>query len=152
MRQACFPPGVQKTWRFFSAAARIIARALPGDWGAAEISTDSVTAEMASRFSALDLEGERFAAGGDAGAEPDDASLSPEGAGTEPPTRKRGAEGGGGGHAGASARDPAARPATLRVDSASSFFCAEAPPLPPILRPICCSCFCWLKKGPRAAV
>src|SRR5580704_6629664 len=62
MRQACFPPGAQKAWGFRRAAVRIMARALAGDCGAAAISTDSVTAEIASRFSALDLEAESFAA------------------------------------------------------------------------------------------
>src|SRR5580704_9330994 len=68
MRQACFPPGAQKTWGFSRAAARIIARALAGDRRAAETSTDSGSAEIASRFSALDFEAERFDADGGAGA------------------------------------------------------------------------------------
>src|SRR5580704_1083908 len=110
MRQACFPPGAQKTWGFRRAAVRITARALAG---AAETSTDSVTAEFASRFSALDLGAERFDADGGAGTDAGGASLSAEGAGTEPPARKAGSEGGGAGEdAGAFARDPAARPGT----------------------------------------
>ncbi len=63
IRQACFPFGVQKTWGFCRAAAThrcvFLGASIRESLGAAETSTDSERAEIASAFAAIALGGER---------------------------------------------------------------------------------------------
>src|SRR5580698_11345527 len=79
MRQSCFAPGAAKTWGFWREAARIMARPLADDWGAADTSTVSESAEIASAFAALALGAGAFEAGAGTGA--GDAAAAPP---TEP--------------------------------------------------------------------
>src|SRR5580704_7728943 len=114
MRHACPPPGAQKTCGFSRAAERTMARDAAGDCGAAETSTDSEVAEIASPFKALAWGAVEFGAGAAA-----ERSLSFGGTLTELPARKLGSEpgggvGAGGGAVGSSARAPTTLfPATL---------------------------------------
>src|SRR5579864_2963790 len=113
MRQACFPPGAQKTWGFCRAAARSMAcsgvRDAAADWRAPETSTDSAIAETAltsEAFAAFVLAAAEFGEGAGAAG---DRSWSLRGAETEPSARKPGSEAGRGGGDGGSAGTALAR-------------------------------------------